>query len=262
MSRDSPAAVWELVARRAALLDELRNGPREKRTLVSALSVSRSTVDRAVTELSALGLVTDVDGRVRSTAAGDRVSMLYRDATAGVDELLTLAPYLDDLDDAFRPPPSFFGETTVVTADDDAHTPGERLVDTFLTADRCRLVRGTIRPAFAAEVRERMFDGSLAIEAGLCPDSVEVMRSYHGIDLQRVLDLTRVTVRAYPDPLHSGLYLFETDGELSVRLSIHDRTTDRVRVLLGTDRPAAVAWAERTLGEAHERSSPVTAEPS
>jgi predicted transcriptional regulator len=257
MSGDSSAALWETVARRADLLDELREGPREKRALVSALSVSRSTVDRAVAELSELGLVTDANGEVGSTATGDLVAVLYRDAASSADELLRLAPYLDALDEPLRPPPAFFGETTIVTVEDDTHAPGERLIDAFLTADRCRLVRGTIRPAFAAEVRERMFDGSLELEVAFCPDSVEVLRSYHGVDLERVLDLPHVTVRAYPEPLHSGLYLFETDGERSVRLSIHDRTTDRVRVLLGTDRPAAVAWAERTLREVYERSSPV-----
>ncbi|WP_251342913.1 helix-turn-helix transcriptional regulator [Haloplanus halophilus] len=257
MSSD-PSEVWDLVVRRADLLGELRDGPREKRALVSALSVSRSTVDRAVAELSTLGLVAETDGRIRSTVAGDLIAALYRDAAASVDELLSLAPYLEGLDEPIRPPPTFFGATEVVTADDDAHAPGERLIDAFLDADRCRLVRGSIRPAFSADVRERMVDGSLAVDATLCPDSVAVLRSYHGADLEQVLELERVTVREYAEPLHSGLYLFETDGDASVRLSIHDETTDRVRALLGTDRPEAVGWAERTLRDVRERSSRLT----
>jgi predicted transcriptional regulator len=258
MSGDTPADVWETVARRADLLDTLRSGPQEKRALVSTLSVSRSTVDRAVGELSGMGLVDDTGGRVRSTAAGGLVAAVYRDATASAGELLKLAPYLDGLDEPLRPRPTFFGETEVVTADEDDHAPGERLVDTFLAADRCRLVRGSIQPTFAAGARRRMLDGTLDIDVALCPESIATLRSYHGTDLERVIDLDHVTVRRYPDPLHSGLYLFETDGEPTVQLSIHDRTTGRVRVLLETDRPAAVDWAERTLRTVHGRSSPLT----
>ena len=257
MSTDAASEVWKTAARRADLLDTLRDGPREKRALVSSLDVSRSTVDRAVTELTALGLVTEADGRVRSTVAGDLVASLHRDAAAGLDELLSLSAYLDGLDECLRPSPCFFGATDVVTQEAGVRAPAERLIETFLDADRCRLVRGVIRPAFSADVRERMLDGSLAVDATLCRDSVAFLRSYHGSDLAQVLDMDHLTVREYPDSLHSGLYLFETDGRASVSLTVHDETDDVVRALLETERPEAVAWAERTLRTVRERSSPV-----
>jgi len=257
MANDTASEVWETVARRADLLGELRDGPREKRVLVSSLPVSRSTVDRAVTELASHGLVSQAGGRIRSTAAGDLAASLHRDAAAGLDELLSLAPYLDGLDECIRPHPCFFGATDVITEEDGSHAPAERLIETFLDADRCRLVRGSIRPAFSADVRERMLDGALAIDATLCSESVAFLRSYHGSDLAQVLDMDHLTVREYPEPLHSGLYLFETEGEISVSLTIHAERNDSVRVLLETDRPEAVAWAERTLREIRERSSRV-----
>ncbi|WP_251328503.1 helix-turn-helix transcriptional regulator [Haloplanus pelagicus] len=254
---DDHSEIWDTVARRADLLAELREGPRQKRVLASTLPVSRSTVDRGIADLVDLGLVAVTDGRVRLTVAGDLVAALYHDATASVDELLSLAPSLEGLDECIRPPPSFFGETEVVTADDRAHTPGERLIDAFLDADRCRLVRGAIRPAFSADVRERMVDGSLTIDATLCPDSIAFLRSFHGSDLERVLDLDTVTVREYAEPLHSGLYLFDTDGQSRVWLSVHDEATDDVRALFGSDRPEAVDWADRTLSRIHDRSTRV-----
>ncbi|GAB6862989.1 helix-turn-helix transcriptional regulator [Haloplanus litoreus] len=257
MPSDTSSEIRELVARRADLLDELRDGPREKRALVSSLPVSRSTVDRAVTELTSFGLVAEVNGRVRSTAAGDLAASLHRDAVAGLDELLGLASYLDGIDECIRPQPCFFGATDVVTEEDGSHAPAERLIEAFLDADRCRLVRGSIRPAFSADVRERMLDGSLVVDATLCRDSVAFLRSYHESDLARVLGTDHLTVREYPEPLHSGLYLFETDGEVSVSLTIHAETTDSVRALLETDRLEAVAWAERALRAVRERSSPV-----
>jgi predicted transcriptional regulator len=257
MASDTSSEVWEIVARRADLLGELRDGPQEKRALVSSLGVSRSTVDRAIAELTSLGLVAEGEGRIRSTAAGDLVASLHRDAVAGLDELLTLTPYLDGLDECIRPPPCFFGASDVTTEENGTHAPAERLIESFLDADRCRLVRGSIRPAFSADVRERMLDGSLVVDATLCRDSIAFLRSYHGADLAQVLDTEHLTVREYPEPLHSGLYLFETDGDVSVSLTIHAERNDAVRVLLETDRPEAVGWAERTLREVRERSSRV-----
>jgi predicted transcriptional regulator len=257
MTDRPPGEVCETLSRRADLLEELRDGPAEKRKLVASLSVSRSTVDRATSELAALGLVAEADGRVRTTAAGDAVAALYRDATAAIEELLALGQTLEGLDERFSPPPSFFGSTDVVTTDQGARAPAEHLVDAFLDADRCRLVRGPIRPTFAAPVRERMFAGTLTVDATLCLDAVASMWSYHGTDLERVLDLETVTVREFPESLHSGLYLFETDGERHVSLSIQDERNDHVRALLGTDRHEAVAWAERTLDAVAARATPL-----
>jgi predicted transcriptional regulator len=259
MTERAPADVYETVARRADLLGELRDEPREKRTLASALSVSRSTIDRAVGELAALGFVAESDGLIHTTVAGDIVTDLYRDTVGRIDELLAMGSTLDGLDERLRPSPSFFGSTRVVTGDDGPRAPAERLIAAFLDADRCRLVRGVIRPSFAADVRERMLDGSLTIDAVLCADSVDSLRTYHTVDLDGVLERETVSVSRLPDTLHSGLYLFETDGNAHVSLSVHDESDDRIRALLTTERPAAVVWAERVFETERARASPVTA---
>jgi len=64
-------AAVETVQERREFLDAVREHSRDKRSLVAATDVSRSTVDRALRELESHGLVERADGEYRATAYGD-----------------------------------------------------------------------------------------------------------------------------------------------------------------------------------------------
>ncbi|WP_323674563.1 LamG-like jellyroll fold domain-containing protein [Halorubellus sp. PRR65] len=79
-------SVFEVVKRRADVLDLLRDGPFDKRVLVERVGSSRSTVDRATRELASKGLIRRVNGEFETTVTGvlalDVVQECERSATA------------------------------------------------------------------------------------------------------------------------------------------------------------------------------------
>jgi DNA-binding IclR family transcriptional regulator len=76
--------VVDVAARREAVSDLLRDGPMAKRDVIAATDHSRSTVDRAVAELRAAGLVTERAGGYETTPPGVLALAVRReyDATA------------------------------------------------------------------------------------------------------------------------------------------------------------------------------------
>ena len=68
----------DLVAKRVDLLEALAAGPRYKPALVEATGDSRSTVDRAIRELEAAGLIERTDEGFWATLAGRLAAERYR----------------------------------------------------------------------------------------------------------------------------------------------------------------------------------------
>lgn len=79
MERDAAAGMVHTLCNRHEFLVALRAGPREKRTLVETLDVSRSTVDRALRELRAEGLV-ERESRGFVLTAGGRLAAALAEA--------------------------------------------------------------------------------------------------------------------------------------------------------------------------------------
>lgn len=110
----------ETLGRRAELLAQLLDGGAEKRALEDDLDISRSTLDRSVRELEALGVLTYADGEYALTPVGRRLVRNYlrfrRQVAVAVEfqpflEHVSMAPLPFDLDwlrdaELFVPEPS------------------------------------------------------------------------------------------------------------------------------------------------------------
>ena len=86
-----------LATHRRHVVDYLRDGPRDKRQITDALSVSRSTADRAVKDLLDTGLVRRTDGGYETTLPGVLALQRARQVDTDGDALATTAPMLAPL---------------------------------------------------------------------------------------------------------------------------------------------------------------------
>lgn len=93
-STNTVSEVISILQQRTTLLDAVHATPKDKRTLVADLNCSRSTVDRAVRELEALGLLTYGDGGYESTVCGQLAAEEYRQFEQRIEILLELQPFL------------------------------------------------------------------------------------------------------------------------------------------------------------------------
>jgi predicted transcriptional regulator len=86
-----------LATSRRHIVDYLRDGPMDKRSITDTLNVSRSTADRAVKELLDAGLVQRTDGGYETTLPGVLALQRARLVDTDGDALATTAPMLAPL---------------------------------------------------------------------------------------------------------------------------------------------------------------------
>lgn len=248
--------VLPLLARRAPLLDALRDGPLSKRDLASRRDVSRSTIDRAVRELEAAGLVTRERGSVELTLPG-AIALdcheRYVSELEGVDEAYEmLSSYDHDLDIA----PAVFRDALVVPPDRHApHRPVDALMEMLDDADSIRLYATAIMPEYVDAYRNRILDGT-RLEA-ICTRYVfqELLETYDDA-LRDVMETGRVTLHETPESLPFSIVIAEQGDETRVCLMLY-----RDRTLAGfvrNDNPGAISWATDRFDALKENAERIT----
>jgi tetratricopeptide (TPR) repeat protein/predicted transcriptional regulator len=243
------AAVAEVLARRADVLEHL-DEPRSKPALVEAVSVSRSTVDRAIRELEHHGLVRRVDGGYVRTETGGLCDECYRtfrsrtgdigrarEALAELPPSATLAAALLDgaeirlLEDPqpFEPPPGL-----------------DRALD---AAD---VVRGVVASLGSTRLFERYHRrvrrGTLSLSLVVPADRFESLSGARPDAIRELISEDGCTVRTGETPPYS-LFLTRTGDARAVTVVVYE-TPGVPHAVVHNDDPAAVAWAEETVTSA------------
>ena len=237
---DLPDAI-PLLARRAPLLDALRDGPQSKRDLASRTDVSRSTIDRAVRDLETAGLVTRDSGAVELTLPGaialDSHERYVSELEGVAEAYEILSTYDHDLDVA----PAMFCGALVVPPDRHApHRPVDALVEMLDDADSVGLYATAIMPEYVDAYRDRILGGT-ELDA-ICTRHVlqELLETYDDT-LHEVMETGRVTLHESPESLPFSIVIAEQGDETRVCLMLY-----RDRGLAGfvrNDNPGAISWA-------------------
>lgn len=246
----------DLLGRRADLLALLRESPRTKPELASALSVSRSTVDRAVRNLEAENLV----------ARGDTVSLTLTGALA-LDAYERFADQLDALGSAgslFESLPANAVVDPALLRDATVVTPSEvaphRAVETYgsLVADASR-VRGFACAVLDTNVerfRERIVEDEVPVELVVTEDVLDALVATHSDAISDSRESGNLSIYRATQTLAYNLMLVETDATHVCAL-VHDH--DGHVGLVVNDDPDAVAWAEGVYESIREDAVPLPA---
>lgn len=234
-----------LVARRAEMLKALTAGPLHKRDLIEELEVSRSTVDRAIDELTETDLVERINGGFAATLPGRLALDRYRSYVADSTAVLDAADVLRTLSaDAAIEPPLLVDADVHRSEETVPYRPLEPLHAAIEAADRYKAVL----PALADPRHLRLLYEHVVVDN----NSAELVVSE---DLQRTLtaDFPRrldAMAAAGGFELHVGdvpkfgLVLTEVDGDVSVSLVVFSSSGGATAVIRN-DTGDAVAWAER-----------------
>jgi predicted transcriptional regulator len=243
----------ETLHRRGRFLTLLVEDARTKRDLVDKVDVSRSTVDRAIRDLEAAGLVERTGDGYAATVAGRIVTAdrdRYRrtvDGVADARSLLALLPRDADV------PGSMIRDATAVHAA--APTPAaplEELQERIAGSDRYRAVAAIDpRTGFAALYEEQVLENGLDLEFVFTEELAAYVREHRG-GLWRALDEHGVDVYAVADVPH-GLGIVEDGDDASAVLPVYDAQMQLAGIVFN-DVPAAVDWARDTYGALRERA--------
>ncbi|WP_338742436.1 helix-turn-helix transcriptional regulator [Haloplanus salilacus] len=243
MTDDGPAAV---VDRRIDTLRVLADGPASTPTLVDRVDVSRSTVDRAIHELGALGFVASAPGDNRITTLG-RVALAAHDRRSRrLDTLADAAPLFDDV--ALDVDPAVFDDATLVLAGPRApHRPVDRVATLVADATHVSVYTARFLGRHARLYHDRVVDAGMTGSFVATDRVIEQVAAARPDDLRDVIDLGRVALRrtGRDDPV--TLVLAETPTGPEMGLVVY---RDGVpRGFLDNDHPAATRWARAV----HER---------
>jgi hypothetical protein len=158
-------SVLDVVRRRWPVFERLLEEPRHKRDLVAAVEESRSTVDRAVRELTAAGLVERADGGYVASVAGRLAAAKFRATRESLATIGAATAALAPLPHDAALSGTVLRDATVTVAGAEA-APAD-LVDRFLggidAAQRVDLLVGTAASeAFADTVDTAVADARIA----------------------------------------------------------------------------------------------------
>lgn len=244
-----------VLLRRRAYLEVLNEQPRDKPSLVEALGASRSTADRAVDELTDLGLVErrgnehrlTVPGR-QALAAQRRHASVVGDISAAVGVTAAM-PADSPLDPAMLTGAEVRGPSPLL--------PDRPLREALDGLDGVSHLRALVPVAFSAGlafIEEQVVDGDLDAEFVVAADAIATVaesypRRFDGIG--RAADLH---VHATEDLPPFGLWVAEADGRSEAGVVVHSSTG--VRGTIQSAAPEAVAWAEGLYADYRETASP------
>ncbi|MEZ3164733.1 tetratricopeptide repeat protein [Halorubrum sp. RMP-47] len=243
-----PSELVGVVERRLDFLERLAAEPLRKHELVDALGHSRSTVNRAIDELEATGLVAGETDGYRTTLSGRLLANSYREFLTVADDLAAAGDVLDPLGaDVDVSPAILRGAETYRAAAPDPYRPLEVLDDALADAEAVSAaLPGFPYPRVADRLRR-------AAAGGGTVDLALAERAYRHATERFADDLAVVARRddcrvAAVDAVDAGvvaaddtalLLTFDDDGTLHGAAASTD--------------PDAVAWAEAAVGELVDR---------
>lgn len=261
MGRDDAIDVAEVLVRRRAFVDRLRERPHEKRELVSALDVSRPTVYRGLRELEEADLVEHDSGRYALTTFGDLVVERFVGfldsvgSAAEVESFLRWVPpgSLDlDLD------PRHLADADVVSASPgDPYAMVNRHVRRLKEADHVRALLPLTGLHAHEAMHDRVVEGDARAELVVASPVVETMRTDP--------DYRPLTA----DLAATDRYEVVVVDDLPYYLGVLDDLTQvgvdddgQPRALLETDDDTVRAWAEETIESYRADAVPVDLTPT
>lgn len=238
---DSPQRA-SVAERRRGILTALADQPLDQRDLRDTVSVSRSTVYKALRELEAADLVREGDdGRYHLTQYGRLVRRRHDDYEARRRRLEAAAPVLNALPESLLVPLSFVERGRVYTADRYApERPFAQMEFISEASDDYRCLSPIAVPRYMAQIHGRVEEEGLDVELLVERPAVEPLRSYDRFD-EAVAD-PAFSLRATDAELPFGILVTE-DTEVACLFTYGDGGS--LRGMLVSEAPGAYDWAAR-----------------
>ncbi len=242
-----------LIAKRADLLRTLADGPLGQRDLRDELGVSRSTVYKALRELTDEGLVVEGRGNYALTTSGRLLWRRHDDYRARLRRLDDARPLLESLPEEEAFPLALFERGAVALSK--PHAPEEplrRMEAIDPESDVLRCVSPVAVPRYLPQLRADLRDGTYdRVELVLVDDALDhLAATAEGFSETRGDD--RCTLYSLSEALSFGLLLFE--DELAALFGYNGGV---VRGMAVSSAPEAVVWAERVYATYRAAAKPI-----
>lgn len=233
--------IREVLTRRNDALAALVADRLAKPSLVDALDVSRSTVDRAVADLVEVGLVRRVTGGFEATHAGELALAHYRAYTAATDSLGDAIPLLDAIPADASVGTELLDGASVRLAEPYApETVLAPVVSKLPETDTLRGFAPVVKTNYVSMLHDAVAAGDLSVEIIVEAGTIESLRSVTTAreEVAAFLASDAVDVFETDESLPYALWLLGSPEFQRAGLTVHE--AGGVVGVLTNDRPAAV----------------------
>lgn len=254
-ARDA-ADLLALVERREAVLRDVGPDPRRKCDLADSVSVSRSTVNRAVRELADAGFLEYADGGYRRTLAGRLVLDAYDRFADRAEGVVAAEGVLDGID-----PDSEFagavldGATVVEGTETSPHRPLSHLGDVVGRARHVEAFAPAVFPTQVETYHRRIVDAGMTARVLVAEGVMERLGSTYRTETTEALATGRAEIRWCEDLPPYSLTVAETGDGPEIGLLTYGN--NGVVGFLGNDSAEAVEWAREALSRRWEAGRPL-----
>ncbi|QIB74667.1 GntR family transcriptional regulator [Halogeometricum borinquense] len=245
-----------LIERREAVLRRVGPVEQRKRDLSESLSVSRSTVDRAIRELVEAGFVErGEDGYVRTLSG--RLVLEAFDQFANRAEDITNAGNIIDLigSDSEFDIAVLDGADVVEATQTSPHRPLGHLASIIERADRIHAFAPAVFPSQVNTYHRRIVEEGVTARVLVAEKVMNRLVSTYRTKTQEALSTDRLEIRWTTDLPPYSLALGETDD--GPELGLLTYADHGVGGFIGNDSPEAVEWGRRTLSRLWEDGEPI-----
>ncbi|NEU58021.1 winged helix-turn-helix domain-containing protein [Halorussus sp. MSC15.2] len=254
MAPESSEVLLECVQKRGELLAEIRDGTVEKRDLTDSLPVSRSTVNRAISELTELEIVRERAGDCELTLYGESLYQSYRRFIHLYDKLLAAKPLLVNLPSSFPFDYDVLRSATVhVCERPDPRKPLTALHSRVEDGDEVQVLSSVVMPATVELYYEQITEQNLTAEFTLSAFVLEHLLSEYPEKTRTVLELEHTTFHTIEEDLTFELVV--VDGT-EVWFGVYDER-GRIVGAFVADTSTAIEWAESLYADFRDGSSPI-----
>lgn len=229
--------------RRSSILSQLVTAPARKPELVDVLDSSRSTIDRAIDELTAIDCVRKDDGEYIATTAGQLALQThdqYECVTDAIAATTEFANYLPD--DAPLSTDLLDGASITMSSDhapDQALSPSNEL---FKRATQMRGLAPVVLSFYPSHIADQLATTDLTVEIVASTDVINTLPSLPQLGETSLTDTDGLSLYEAGEELPYALWLMDTPESDYAGITAYD-AGGVVGVLINESR-AAVEWAE------------------
>lgn len=247
-----------VLEKRSDVLRYLVKTSAPKPELVKQLPISRSTVDRAISDLIEADCVTKTDGKYTATKTGRLALTEYEGYVSTTDAIQQSAQLLNHLPESANVNPILLEGASVTLAK--PHAPDHALVPTNRFVENATTMKGlapvvhrSYLTTLSTQFERDSFDAEIIAEA----DVVSALSNFSRTLVDSFVQDESLSLYQTEGKLPYALWLMETPTGTHTGITVYD--SGGVAGTIVTDSPDAVAWARETYQGYRERAQRVPA---
>ena len=231
------------LAQRSSILSQLVTAPASKPELVDKLDSSRSTIDRAIKELTAIECVRKDDGEYMATTAGRLALQKHDEYERVTDAIAATTAFVNYLPDDAPLSTDLLNDASITMSSD--HAPDQALSSSnelFKRATRMRGLAPVVLSFYPSHIADQLATSDLTVEIVASADVISTLPSLPELGKTSLTEAEGLSLYEAGEELPYALWLMDTPESDYAGITAYD--AGGVAGVLINDSRAAVEWAE------------------